>query len=279
MNRGMQNFPFPTGKNPVSPAAAAPGLTTVAGSGAMKSSIVLFDTAPGTRTFTVPAGVTKIRAAVVGCPGWGGSTASGAGGGYSEDYYNVTPGQTFSYTVGARANTGSPNGGTCSFGGLISATGGIGNTVGGAGGTGSGGRVNTSGGAGGSGTVLGGASSGHRFGNGQTSILQAGAGWVAPGSSVAGGPGGVDGWGLGLAPGLGGSVTAINTTGPVLYSTNGGYGAGAGPGSCAGMGGGGSGATANITGTDGGIGGGSGYVGAAASNTAAPGVVIVEVIG
>ncbi|GEM_PF-4318936 len=77
------------------PAAAYP---------ALKASIALFDCNPGTRSWTVPEGVSQIRAFVVGAGGggFGGSTAAaGGGGGYSESLIDVTPGQLLSYTVGA----------------------------------------------------------------------------------------------------------------------------------------------------------------------------------
>lgn len=95
--------------------------------------------AAGTYSFTVPAGVYRIRARVWGGGGGGGGVgaggggaAGGAGGGYSEGWFAVTPGQVLAVTVGAGGgfgngvpNAGSP-GGTSSLGSLISATGGAG---------------------------------------------------------------------------------------------------------------------------------------------------------
>lgn len=114
-------------------------------------------------SFTVPAGVTKVRVRVVG--GGGGSAggnasaggAGGSGGGYSEGVFDVSAGEVYAVTVGSGGAGGVNNGGVgktggaSSFGNLISATGG-----GGAGtssnpnfpseaGQGSGGYINISG--------------------------------------------------------------------------------------------------------------------------------------
>ncbi|MBB4313010.1 glycine-rich domain-containing protein [Roseospira marina] len=94
---------------------------------------------PGEYEWTVPTGVTQIRARVVGGGGGGcgGNTTleytgtGGAGGGYAHGVFTVTPGQTLIITVaaggiGGRENTNTlPRaGGTSSVGALISATGG-----------------------------------------------------------------------------------------------------------------------------------------------------------
>jgi len=109
-----------------------------------------------TGTFTIPAGVTKVKVTVVG--GGGG----GAGGTAIETITGLTPAGTVTVTVGAGgagiyAGTGT-SGGTSSFGAYCSATGGAGGVtlsgsggVGGAGGVGSGGNVNLTGGSGGGG--------------------------------------------------------------------------------------------------------------------------------
>jgi len=85
-------------------------------------------------TWTAPTGVTKVRATVIG--GGGGSNAysgnsfSGGAGGAAVGIYTVTPGTSYSVTVGAGgAGTGGVNaqggtGGTSSFGSFVSATGG-----------------------------------------------------------------------------------------------------------------------------------------------------------
>jgi len=117
-------------------------------------------------TFTVPSGVTRVRARVWGGGGGGGGSNSGwaggggGGGGYAEGIYVVVPGQTIPVTVGpgggAAGGNGNP-GGTSSFGAFCSATGGAGGQSGfgelglrGLGGTGSGGDINLSGSEGGS---------------------------------------------------------------------------------------------------------------------------------
>lgn len=102
--------------------------------------------APGTFTFTVPKKIVKVsvRLAGGGGPGANGSNTtengdgyghyfysscnapSGAGGGASEQKqgeFIVTPGQTIAVTVGRGGDVG-VNGGTSSFGGFLSGTGG-----------------------------------------------------------------------------------------------------------------------------------------------------------
>lgn len=89
-------------------------------------------TDPGSYTWTVPAGITRIRVRVVG-GGSGGryDTHGGCAGGYAHGTFDVTPGDTYAVTVGkgsaASSNPSTPanDGGTSSFGALISATGGI----------------------------------------------------------------------------------------------------------------------------------------------------------
>jgi len=120
-------------------------------------------------TFTVPSGVTKIKArGVAGGGGGGGYTTdgyscggAGGAGGYFEGVYSVTPGQAIPITIGgygAGGANGSYNGdpgGTTSFGAFATATGGIGGTAGddqaaagGPGGASTGGMINISGGYG-----------------------------------------------------------------------------------------------------------------------------------
>lgn len=57
-------------------------------------------TTPGTYSWTVPAGVTSISAVVIGAGGGGGNFAGG-GGGLRYGSIPVTPGETFTITVGA----------------------------------------------------------------------------------------------------------------------------------------------------------------------------------
>ena len=89
-------------------------------------------------TWTVPAGVTRVRAIVVAggggsgfysCGGNGPNMPGGAGG-YAQGVYNVTPGSTITVTVGAAGVSQSAGngtaGGSSSFGSFASATGGSG---------------------------------------------------------------------------------------------------------------------------------------------------------
>ena len=159
-------------------------------------------------TFTVPTGVTKIRAKVWGAGGAGGSSTSldnpgggGGGGGYGEGIFSVTPGQQLQITVGAG---GYGSGGSSSVGTLITSTGGsIGGTgsasgvgAGGVGGSSSGGQVVIPGGDGTAGIVY------------SSTYMEGGMGNSAFGSAVsrvtAGFGTSFDG-GVGVSPGGGGS--------------------------------------------------------------------------
>lgn len=195
--------------------------------GRFRNAIEVFDIIPGTRQLTIPNGWSRIRVAVVG-GGAGGRNATsstrgygggGGGGGYAELELDVVPGQTYTYTVGAGGDA-NQDGGTTSFGALLSATGGKTATdttsaasKGGAGGTGIGGSINKSGGAGGNGFDAnnggggGGGASGNRYGAGGAG----GNGEAYINSTVMGGVGGSwdgyprpllydDGWGLGITP-------------------------------------------------------------------------------
>lgn len=105
-------------------------------------------------TFTVPAGVTKIKVTVIG-GGGGGNTnwyyAGGGGGGAAIKIISgLTPGSTVSVTVGA-GGAQNTDGGTSSFGAYCSATGGKKGTTstnqsGAEGGIGTGGDLNIRGG-------------------------------------------------------------------------------------------------------------------------------------
>lgn len=94
----------------------------------------------GTATWTAPAGVTKVKATVVG--GGSGAIANGDNyaesvGGFAIGIYTVTPGTGYSVTVGA-GGAASAAGGTSSFASFCSATGG---TAGGLPGSGSSGNI------------------------------------------------------------------------------------------------------------------------------------------
>ncbi len=127
----------------------------------------------GTFNFTVPDGVTRIRARVIGGGGGAGGSATaksgggGGGGGYAESWITVTPGQVLSISVGAggaggtAGNTGS-SGSVSSVSGFLSASGGLfgdagggGTGAGGFGGAGTGGDINSTGSDGSDGTAAG----------------------------------------------------------------------------------------------------------------------------
>ena len=112
-------------------------------------------------TFTVPAGITKVKVTVVGggggtlsTDGYNALVTAGAGGGGAAVRWitGLTPGQQIAVTVGAAGGQGAA-GGTSSFGAFCSATGGPGGTrfsrgsppVPPAGGVGSGGNINLTG--------------------------------------------------------------------------------------------------------------------------------------
>jgi hypothetical protein len=181
----------------------------------------------GSTTFTVPAGVTKVKVTVIGGGGSGAKEfgnpqgggyaggAGGGGGGIAQDIVNVSPGSGISITVGGGGappgNGQSGNaGGTSSFGGALSATGG------------SGGNVNNNGGAGGFGSGPGLNIMGQNGGSGGNNI-------GGPGGNSLYGFGGV-GIGIGgssslLNGGLYGGGGAGNTYGPISLSTAAGAGA------------------------------------------------------
>jgi len=173
-------------------------------------------------TFTIPAGVTKVKVTVVG-GGGGGRTASsstsqgggGSGGAAIKVITGLTPGGTVAVTVGTggAANT---NGATSSFGAYCSATGGVSPGVfsnnpgpGGAGGTATGGDINFTGGAGGGGSGVSGTVAGNGGGGGCSIFGGGGLGAVgtnAVNTAGAGAPGTGGGGGGGCGgPGTGGA--------------------------------------------------------------------------
>lgn len=139
-------------------------------------------------TFTVPIGVSLLRATVVGGGGGGGGTdgtyaaAGGGAGGFATGTFMVAPGAAIAVTVGAGGAAGvagasGGTGGSSSFGTFLSATGGQGgqfqttvSTPGGSGGLGSGGEIAGHGGCGADGqngsTVIGGQGGSSLFGGG-----------------------------------------------------------------------------------------------------------------
>jgi hypothetical protein len=170
--------------------------STAAVSSGFKSSIILLDINPGTRTITLQPGTYRI--ALV-----------GAGG-------------------GADATSALAPGGTTSWAATHSATGGSAGAVGGAG---TGGDVNFSGQSTAACTgPQGGGASGTRLGSppAQPNVTSiAGGGWSGPGSASAAGFGLCDGFGLGLPPGQGmssGSYTVGSAASAGLFGS--GYGSG-----------------------------------------------------
>ena len=203
-------------------------------------------------TFTVPSGVTAVRARM-----WGaGGQIGGGGGGFAiKIITGLTPGDTVPVTVGG-APAGFGAGGTSSFGAFVSATGGAGGGAGvQPGGVGVGGDFNAMGGSGnassGVGTFAGGAAG--VFGDGGTGWSPGNAG----GAFVNNGTGGMSGRGTSGSGEYGdpGIVTALDFIG-----TGGGGGA------------------AGANGGGGGSGGfpGGGAISSSGNNRAGNGLVIVE---
>lgn len=150
-----------------------------------------------TGAFTVPVGVSKLRVRVVGAGGGrgpGGIGGGGGGGGYAHGILDVVPGQVFTVTIGQGGNQA--DGGTSSFGALISATGGkrgseISPYSGGEPGDGVGGDFQAKGGKGGKGNNTGAPGGGGGAAGSQLGDGGAGGDWIS--GSDAGGGGGIGG--------------------------------------------------------------------------------------
>ncbi|MCH8542265.1 MAG: DUF2341 domain-containing protein [Alcanivorax sp.] len=252
----------------------------------------------GSGTFTPPPGVDNVRYMIVGGGGGGGGivsgNAGGAGGGGAGGYrtatsFPVTPGTSYSVTVGAGGvrGTGSAiggNGGTSSFATLVAAGGGGGGSVtantGATGGSGGGGRLGAAGGNGNSPATT--PSQGNRGGNGDgTTASNVGAGG-------GGGAGAVGSNAAGNSGGNGGAGAGNNITGTLVRYAGGGGGGGyfgSTPGGARGVGvdGGGSAPASRGDGTDalpssgGGGGGASGSASGAVANGGSGGSGIVVV--
>lgn len=93
----------------------------------------------GTFNWTCPPGITQIKVKVYG-GGAGGALGGGGAGGVATGFVAVTPGQTYTYTVGAGGAV-SQAGGQSSFGSVIANGGGTNGATGGAGGTATGGSI------------------------------------------------------------------------------------------------------------------------------------------
>lgn len=236
----------------------------------------LFQIFSASGTFTVPFGISRVRARVWGAggiSGQNGATAGSGGGGFAMKVVDVSSGPTVAVTVGVAA-TG-VTGGTSSFGSFVSATGGVASpaaaTAATAGGTGVGGDINFTGGIGAtSGGVTNGGSGGVAgvFGNGgdgsdSTNIAtrsRNSGGGAIPGGSI---PAGVGLFGLPTTLVSTASLDFIGTgAGSAVLGTNATNGGG-GPGG------------SGVTGT-GGYPGGGGSATATGSNFNSYGLVIVE---
>lgn len=160
-------------------------------------------TTPGTGTWTVPANVTKIQIEVVGGGANGTTNSTGGGpgggsGGYAKKIILVSPGQTFSYQVGAGG--GSPTATWFSSAAYLYGNAGSGVT----GGTSGGGDVNIQGGSGGYGSNV----------NGGPGAMGGGNPYGFGGGGGSGGGGtGRDGTGYGAGGGGGGSGNQAAGTG------------------------------------------------------------------
>lgn len=227
-------------------------------------------------TWTCPAGVTSIHVQVFGAGGAGGAGGDGAGGGggagghMKSSTLSVTPGITYTITVGTGGKATTTTGGTggpTSFSSLLSADGGTGGSISSAGSGGTGG-----GGPGGNGANGGTGSYGGNGGKGKRSTSDssiAGDGIAAAGGDGAAGTagsgaygGGAGGGGFGGKGGNGGNGTT---------SLGGGGGGGGGYGVNGNGGNGGNSGTNNgvVGGT--GAGGGGGGAGAVGSSNGAGG--------
>ncbi len=167
-------------------------------------------------TFTVPAGITKIKVCVYGggaggCSGYTNSQLGGGGGGaggYAEGIFTVVSLSNYAVTIGAGGSGGASGGGlgnngsSSAFGALLSATGGSAPPtygVRGEGGTGSGGYFNSCLGSGGG------------TGNNGSGDGGTGGGAAVGSSGTGGGGGGGNGGGCGGYAGIQGSDALANS--------------------------------------------------------------------
>ena len=198
-------------------------------------------TTPGTYTWTVPAGVTRIEAAIWGAGGGGGpggagvpNTGSGTGGqsgGLSVVFISVSPGQSITVAVGAGGTSGN-SGGSSSVGSVIIPGVGAGTSS-----NTSPGLINvppTAGGAGwgGDNTYCGGGGGGASGLGGLGQIGQSCNGNVAGGTGAGGpaNPGGYGAGGAGGAIGPGGTSSSYDGGNGGNGATPGGGGGGGGSG-------------------------------------------------
>ena len=241
-------------------------------------------TATGTTTWTAPADVASVEVLVVAGGGGGSENTAGGGGGGGGVIYNssylVTPGVTYTVTVGAGGATTS-NGQNSNFANIISIGGGAGGDYGNP--TGTSGRSGGSGGGGGfcqvTAPALGGpgiSTQGNAGGTGST-----------VGNGGGGGAGAVGGNATGTGGGRGGAGLAFTISGTSTFYSGGGGGGAEASGSSGvasgGVGGGGNGAyrpsaTVATSGTanTGGGGGGCYNLAHPSAGTGGSGIVIVK---
>ncbi|KAA5534508.1 T9SS type A sorting domain-containing protein [Taibaiella lutea] len=188
-------------------------------------------------TFTVPPNITSITVECWGGGGGGGGTNSnntaaggGGGGSYASSVLSVTPGQTYTVTIGAAGASGAATSGAGGAGGTtwfgtattIAAPGGTGGTggalgAGGAGGTGGIGTIIFNGGSGAAGVSNasggGGGSAGSTMNGGDASGNTGGAAGTVGGAAGANGKTAQGNGTAGTAPGSGGSGGYRSTSG------------------------------------------------------------------
>ena len=120
------------------------GLTLSAGTlSSSESQQLQFQLFNSNGTWTCPAGVTRVKATVIGAGGGGNNDKGGGGGGnggYASGVYTVVPTTGYSVTVGPSVGE-DVSGGSSAFSSFLSASGGTANNVGGANGAGSGGNI------------------------------------------------------------------------------------------------------------------------------------------
>ena len=236
-------------------------------------------------SWTCPAGVTSVQALIVGGGGAGAigilNTTNGGAGGAGGLIYSssvaVTPGQTYSITVGQGGVTGSPygqNGGNSSFNNLIAIGGGGGASVNASG------TAASSGGSGGGGVGLNGGTNLYG-GSGTYGQGNSGGNGTAPSPYITGSGGGAGGAG---GAGAGGAGLAYSISGSsVTYAGGGGSGTNGATVYAGGSGGGGAGgndsgssAVSGIQNTGGGGGGSSGNSVARPGGSGGSGIVIIR---
>ena len=240
-------------------------------------------TSTGTTSWTAPAGVTSVEYLVVGGGGGGGGVVGGGGGAgdFKTGTLSVTPGSSYTVTVGAGGSGGVGNGngsdGSSSVFSTITSTGGGGGAYnannGRDGASGGGGAHNNggTGGTGGSGT----GTNGNDGGDGNGGTFPNGASGGGGGSGGAGGsPGGTTG-------GSGGAGTSSSISGSALFYAAGGGGwgnsAGSGGSSIGGNSAGGSGTTNGSDATaNRGSGGGGGANAGSNGGAGSAGIVILK---